>query len=464
MDDMIDISDFRNKATIIKVKILDVEITIKVFFNMNCCQALFESFENGDSYRTAFAKAVFIMYQGTDAKETGNLSESDFNNISDDDFSHILSIILDGDLSLKAEYEKAHGDTQYEKFYRANKAVLSSATKGISESLKQISKTFDALNKPLIASLQSAASTLIIPPVNLSNIQSALTAIQPLPHFEIPPAVFEMPKYDFTSLQTALSAASQVNFPGLSSALASISQPAFDIQNLITPLSDMAQSIQAINEGVAQSLQASITSMTEAATSLLSSIDFSLLLYRKDWNNQREAFLAYGWFYIEELPESLVTDVYERKDELTQTDVDALITSYFRQNKCAALKQMVKAWNKLPYFSCRKSVFHEALVNHSKRYYNSSIMMMTIQTEGVITDFVRLKLQTPRFKVKKALLDIKSKLEDSNGVSIYEFEVFNDIIEKIEAAFDLIQTRLQISRAIKLHTAMRMKPKQRQIH
>lgn len=61
---------------------------------------------------------------------------------------------------------------------------------------------------------------------------------------------------------------------------------------------------------------------------------------------------------------------------------------------------------------------------------------MTIQTEGVITDFVRLKFEMPRFKVKNAILDIKSKLEDSDGASIYEFEVFYDIIEKIEAVFN----------------------------
>ena len=39
------------------------------------------------------------------------------------------------------------------------------------------------------------------------------------------------------------------------------------------------------------------------------------------------------------------------------------------------------------------------------------------------------------YKVEKAIEDIKRELEKSNDVSIYEYEVFNDVIEQIEAAF-----------------------------
>ena len=60
---------------------------------------------------------------------------------------------------------------------------------------------------------------------------------------------------------------------------------------------------------------------------------------------------------------------------------------------------------------------------------------MTIHTEGVITDFVRLNMQEPRFRVKKAIDDIKRVLGENETVSIYEYEVFNDVIEKIEDAF-----------------------------
>ncbi|MEG1926825.1 MAG: hypothetical protein RR415_13880 [Ruthenibacterium sp.] len=435
MDDIINISDFRNNAPTIELHVANVSCNVKVFFNMNCCQTLIESHESGDDYRISFIKTVFEMWKDTEPAQPSELTESDFVEISDCELLLVLNAILDNDPTLNTNYQQAEGIDQYERFYHANESVISASTKGISKSLEVIKTALDGLNRPLLASLQSAASQLIIPASGLTKIQSAFASIQSVPRFEIPPALFEVPKYDFTGLQSALTAATQFDYPGLTAVLKSIPQPSFDIQHIITPLSDMAQSIAAISKGISQSLQSSLTEMAKATSSLLSSVDFSLLLYRKEWNKQREMFLSYGWFYIEELPEGLVNDVYERKEKLSQADVDEMITLYFRRNRCDALKQMTKRWDKLPYFSCRKSVFHEALVNHSRRYYNSSTMMMTLQTEGVITDFVRLKLETPRFKVKKALLDIKSKLEDSNDVSIYEFEVFSDIIERIEAAF-----------------------------
>ena len=94
-----------------------------------------------------------------------------------------------------------------------------------------------------------------------------------------------------------------------------------------------------------------------------------------------------------------------------------------------------KGWDELPYFACRKRIFHEALVNHSRRYFISSVTLLTVHTEGVITDFVRTSLKNPRYKVKKAIEDIKRELEGNNDVSIYEYEVFHDVIDRIEKAF-----------------------------
>lgn len=96
---------------------------------------------------------------------------------------------------------------------------------------------------------------------------------------------------------------------------------------------------------------------------------------------------------------------------------------------------MVYGWNDLPYFACRKGVFHEALVNHSRKYFNSAITLLAVHTEGVITDFVRTVLQSPRYYVKQAIKDVKEKLENTEDMSIYEYEVFNDVIERIEQAF-----------------------------
>ena len=80
-------------------------------------------------------------------------------------------------------------------------------------------------------------------------------------------------------------------------------------------------------------------------------------------------------------------------------------------------------------------VFHEALVNHSRKYFNSSITFLAIHTEGVITDFVRTVLQNSHYRIAQATKDVKEKLENTEDVSIYEYDVFIDVIDRIEQAF-----------------------------
>ncbi|MEN6637508.1 MAG: hypothetical protein ABFC56_16795 [Clostridiaceae bacterium] len=282
----------------------------------------------------------------------------------------------------------------------------------------------------LVDGLQNFARSLEATSViNMSGFQSALAA---LPEITLPSLDFS--RLDFSHLKSALSDVSMVRFPGLSSTLAKLPPPAFDIQSVFAPLEGVMKSIQLHNDNMFKSLEVPLLKLSETIQSLLSSIDFSLLLYPSKWSIQREALLSYGWFYTTELPEDLVANIYEKKDGLSQADVNKLITSYFRKNKCAALKKMIRKWEDFPYFKFRKWVFHEALVNHSRRYYNSSVMMITLQTEGIITDFVRLQLEKPRYKAKVALADIREKLEVSDSISIYEFEVFTDIIERIDVA------------------------------
>lgn len=176
--------------------------------------------------------------------------------------------------------------------------------------------------------------------------------------------------------------------------------------------------------------------MAETAQSLASSIDFSLLIYHKEWSEERETLLKYGWFYSTALPDDLANSIHGNQEKLSVNDVDKIIVDYFRQNKCQALKDIVKSWKELPYFCRRELVFHEALVNHSRKYFNTSVTLLTLHTEGIITDFVRTTLKNPRFHVEKAIEDIKQELAENADASIYEYEIFSDVIERIEDAFN----------------------------
>ena len=420
MNEAIDLIDLKNNSPFIKITIDGTEVQMQVFFSMSCCEVFFERHEQGDSFRNAFAKSVFYMYKQGENNEV-ILTENDFMEISDTDLNFILNEILVQDTRVKLEYEKIDYPNVYEKFYVANKEVLKSATAGISKSLEGMSKTFELQNKSLITSMNSAISNFILPTDSWSSLAST---------------VAKMTNYDFSSFQSVLNSIPKVQFPELTSALLNIPTVNFDIQAIISPLQNMIENLRFVNENIAETLSAPLLQMAEATQKIMSSIDFSLLIYRKEWSEQRDTLLRYGWFYSDELPEELVNDIHNRREELSIEDVDKIIVAYFRKNRCEALKKMVKRWKTLQYFDCRTRIFHEALVNHSRKYFNSSVTLLTIHTEGVIIDFVRTSLKNPRFKVQKAIEDIKKELDEKEDISIYEFEVYSDVIERIEEAFN----------------------------
>ncbi len=432
----------RNNAPIIKIVISEIEIQLRIFFNISCCEIMFEQHEQGVDYRSAFAKAVFHMYRKTTENTKCILAEDDFVNSTDKELQSVLDEILKQDSKVEAEYNNTQGENIYERFYKANEAVLEGMTAGISKSLVEVSKTIRSLNKPLLASLSNALSNITIPPNHLAQITSIIKNVPTydfaklssvyldIPHFEI------MQPPSFAQFQSVLENIPQIQFSELASILSNIPRPIFDVHDIISPLNRMVENIESINAGLAQALQTPLIQMTEATQSLFSSIDFSLLIYRKEWNEGRETLLKYEWFYSNELPEEIVNTIHDNQETLSVYDVDGIIVGYFRKNRCEALKNIVKSWNSLPYFKCRTRIFHEALVNHSRRYFNSAVTLLTVHTEGVITDFVRTNLKNPRFHVEKAIEDIKTELEKNTDVSIYEYEIFSDVIRRIEEAFN----------------------------
>ena len=58
-----------------------------------------------------------------------------------------------------------------------------------------------------------------------------------------------------------------------------------------------------------------------------------------------------------------------------------------------------------------------------------------MHTEDVTSDFVRADFKPPRYHITRAIPDIQEKLEKTEDISIYEYDGFNDVIQKIEQAF-----------------------------
>ena len=411
---------------------------------------MFECHEHGDDFRTAFAKSAFLMLQNTEINDSDGITEADFLSASDDSLVLLLNAILENDDKLKNEYNKAAGSSAYENFFRANEAMLKKATAGISKSLEKISGILESQNELLSTSLSNAlnnfntphdylselSSTISnIPQYEVPQFQPALIDISKIPELEMPSAIQPKSVADFSQLQSALVNASDIQYPELASVIANIPEPVIDVQAILAPLHNIVESVQYISEVYLQVMQSSLLQLADSTKSILSNIDFSLLIYRKKWSAQRDTLLKYGWFYSDELPEELVNYIHDNQEKLSAEEVDELIIAHFRNDRCKALKLVVKRWDELPYFTCRKKIFHEALVNHSRHYFNSSVTLLTVHTEGVITDFVRTSLDNPRYKVEKAIEDKTRELKKNDEVSIYEYEVFNDVINQIETAF-----------------------------
>lgn len=111
MSDRIDFSSFRDNAPIITISLSGRDANICVFFSMNCCTKMFEHHEQGDDFRTAFAKAVFLMFQNTECNDGEGLTETDFLSAPDDSLLLVLNAILEQDNKLKNEYDKATGSS-----------------------------------------------------------------------------------------------------------------------------------------------------------------------------------------------------------------------------------------------------------------------------------------------------------------------------------------------------------------
>ena len=174
----------------------------------------------------------------------------------------------------------------------------------------------------------------------------------------------------------------------------------------------------------------------------------SLLKPSKELGERYDFWIKHNWHYfIELLPRSLIDETYARKDSIQTIEVDKIVIDFFRKDNCKKLKEIVKGWSNPLCFSQREWVFHEALVNHSRRYFNASTTLLTIHTEGVITEFVNSEIEPRKLKVKKAIESLKNHLgnseldenrpKNSQDACILSYTVLDEILAQFKCPFDL---------------------------
>lgn len=204
-----------------------------------------------------------------------------------------------------------------------------------------------------------------------------------------------------------------------------------------------AEQVALAMSGITDSCLRGISAMADA----FSGFDLSPLMGLSDglsniadFEKKNEVLKSFGWYMIAELPEEVVDEIYGRRDQITQEEVDALIVQYFRNNRCQELKSIVSNWKHLPYFKTRQIVFHEAQVCHSRRSFNASTTLISLQFEGVVTDFVRDRIMAPTYRkwAEKALVfitDLTNELTMA-AMPLEEWIVCSYVLECVDEVFN----------------------------
>ena len=70
MEQKTNLSAFMKDVPVIKVTVSGTEIYIRLLFSLNCCEIMFEQYEQSADYKSAFINAVYHMYQKTNSNKS----------------------------------------------------------------------------------------------------------------------------------------------------------------------------------------------------------------------------------------------------------------------------------------------------------------------------------------------------------------------------------------------------------
>lgn len=249
-----------------------------------------------------------------------------------------------------------------------------------------------------------------------------------------------LPRFDYLKESlTEVIQSLQVNIPKVDY-LADIAAITNSFQNMTEAIIPMAEQVSKITQSFTDSFRFQISELVKTIPPFDISY-FSKLsetfAHIKNFEEKNDLLKKYGWLFVPELPEEIADKIYEQRDEITQEEVDSLIIQHFRNNRCAVLKQVVNGWRGLSYFESRKNVFHEALVCHSRRMFNSATTMLSLHFEGIVTDFIREKMSSPTYRVDKALKSVTNLALEMpmNAMPFTDWIICRCVLEGIDQVY-----------------------------
>lgn len=369
-----------NKDAKIEILIGDHRVEILNRFSLRKYKLFMEKCENTDDFRQAFIEVVYQMYYDSlttdghaDQRET--LSERDFYEIDESQLEKVLNAILAKDSSLSGFFKEIEIDDPYERLHLAMK--------------QQIRSLADHLKVPIFSGL------------------------------------------DFSKFQTSIDLQNQIkNLLGSVSINANAFKLGIDFSKIIPPIYVQNQ-FQETFKKISESLYQFALGFQEA----LKNIDFEKLRHVEKYRECHETLNSFGWWYLSDFDEELLDKIHCGKENLDQDEVDSIICGYYRDNRSEKLKSMVKQWSQLPYFKARSTDWHQIVVIHGQKYYNSSVKLLIIMIEGVTRDFVRSHSGEGYFHFLKVRQELRNLLENDDNITYFEFIIIDHILKLVDETF-----------------------------
>lgn len=134
---------------------------------------------------------------------------------------------------------------------------------------------------------------------------------------------------------------------------------------------------------------------------------------------ERHQVLAeYGWFYAFGISDQLADKVFNRRNSLTQSIVDKMVTDFFKDDNFAELTLIVAKWKQSPHFTSRLHIFDEAVASHIQERFYSSVTLLSVHTEGIISDYIRYE-KNARYNFEKCIKDLEQLLSDQSNTAYF---------------------------------------------
>lgn len=400
--DKLDLLRLHSDPRMFDLEVSGTMINFPLFFSMSSYKFYISRCEIEKNYRLAFIETIFEMYKKSkiDQKDKSHeeLSLEHFTLLSDEVFISIINLIINDDKHAKEIYDASVCDDKYERFYLAYKKMIDDMMLDLKSAFGNTFKEISALTRNFQL-------------YNTKNIKNIIRTI--------PKIKFE---YSNSISETLNNSASMVM--NMNRTIADHIQPLRDVQE------QFFKSIQPL-----KAININLHNLLKPIHDTLSAINFEALHADNQLRECNRVLNDFGWWYITDISQSIIEEIYEKRENITKEQVDELICQFYRSERNKNLKSMLKKWNILSYYGERRVDFHEALIIHSRKYYNSSVTLLMLHIEGVIRDFVRIRLGNAYWKVGKANEHLKVTMDESNEISYIEHNIYTHILKCIDTIY-----------------------------